>query len=137
MKIIPIYIEAGISCFESPAIAFQELGLSLDELLINQPSSTYIGIAKGYSMTDVGIFNGDLLIINRAVSAENGDVIVGNYNGCFTCKIINTEQAKLVSASTDYKNIYITEFDDFRIEGVVMQSIRMHRKVRELVTCMP
>lgn len=137
MKIIPIYIEAGISCFESPAIEYQELGLSLDELLISQPSSTFIGIAKGHSMTGVGIFNGDLLIINRAVKAKNGDIIIGNYNGCFTCKIINTEQAKLVSASTAHKNIYITEFDDFQIEGVVMQSIRMHRKVKELIVCMP
>jgi len=99
MKVIPIYIEAGISGFESPAAEYKELGLSLDQLLIANPDATFIGLAKGQSMQDAGIFDGDLLLVDRSEQVKDGDVIVANYNGCFTCKIIDKKHARLLSAS--------------------------------------
>jgi hypothetical protein len=42
MKVIPIYAEAGISGFESPAAEYKELGLSLDQLIIKHPNATFI-----------------------------------------------------------------------------------------------
>ena len=45
MRVIPVYIEAGISGFESPAAEYKELGLSLDELLIAHADATFIGLA--------------------------------------------------------------------------------------------
>ena len=42
MKVIPIYAEAGISGFESPAAEYKELGLSLDQLIIKNPNATFI-----------------------------------------------------------------------------------------------
>ncbi len=65
MKVIPIYIEAGITGFESPAAEYTELGLSLDELLIKHPHATFIGLANGDSMQEAGIFDGDLLIVEE------------------------------------------------------------------------
>jgi DNA polymerase V len=44
MKVIQIYAEAGISGFESPAAEYKELGLSLDQLIIKHPSTTFIGL---------------------------------------------------------------------------------------------
>jgi len=136
MKIIPIYIEAGISGFESPAAEYKELGLSLDQLLISHPDATFIGEAKGKSMQGVGIFDGDLLIVNRATPAKNGDVIVANFNGCFVCKILDKHQATLLSASSSFKPVKINECDQFQIEGVVTRSIRMHQSSSELMSCM-
>ena len=136
MKVIPIYIEAGISGFESPAAEYKELGLSLDQLLITKPDATFIGVAKGQSMVDVGIFDGDLLIVNRAEQVKDGDVVVASFNGCFTCKLIDTKRAQLISASKTHKTVNITEGDDFQIEGVVTRSIRLHRQASELIACM-
>ena len=136
MKVIPIYIEAGISGFESPAAEYKELGLSLDQLLITKPDATFIGVAKGQSMVDVGIFDGDLLIVNRAEQVKDGDVVVASFNGCFTCKLIDTQRAQLISASKSHKTVNITEGDDFQIEGVVTRSIRLHRQASELIACM-
>lgn len=59
MFVISIYIEAGISGFESPATEYIELGISIDELIIKNPNATFIGLASGQSMQDVGIFDGD------------------------------------------------------------------------------
>lgn len=122
MFVIPIYIEAGITGFESPAAEYTELGISLDELVIKHPNATFIGLASGQSMQDVGIFDGDLLIVDRAENVSTGDVIVASYNGTFVCKIIDKANRLLISASKNYKSVYISEDDDFKLEGVVTSS---------------
>jgi DNA polymerase V len=81
MLVIPILASAGITGFESPAAEYLQLSLSLDDLLIEHPNTTFIGIVQGESMQDVGIFDGDMIIVDRHETARNGDVIVANYNG--------------------------------------------------------
>ena len=137
MFVIPIYIEAGVCGFESPAAQYTELGVSLDELLIKHPNATFIGLASGNSMQEVGIFEGDLLVIDHAEPAENGDVIVANLNGLFVCKLLDKTNARLLSASSLHKPVQLTSADEFQLEGVVTLSIRMHRQSPELLKCMP
>jgi DNA polymerase V len=136
MKVIPIYIEAGISGFESPAAEYKELGLSLDSLLIQNPNATFIGIAKGQSMQGIGIFDGDILIVDRSAMVNQHDIIVANFNGCFSCKFLDKKLAQLVSASPLHKPVQISPEDEFQIEGVVTRSIRLHRPAPELLSCM-
>lgn len=136
MKVIPIYIEAGITGFESPAAEYTELGLSLDELLIKHPNATFIGLANGDSMKEVGIFDGDLLVVDRSEATLHGDIIVANFNGNFVCKIIDKKRKELISASPEHTSVPILECDVFQIEGVVTRSIRLHRKAKELLTCL-
>ena len=123
--------------FESPAAQYTELGVTLDELLIKHPNATFIGLASGNSMQEVGIFEGDLLVIDRAEPAENGDVIVANLNGLFVCKLLDKTNARLLSASSLHKPVQLTSADEFQLEGVVTLSIRMHRQSPELLKCMP
>ncbi|MEL0655216.1 S24 family peptidase [Pseudoalteromonas issachenkonii] len=137
MFVIPVYIEAGVCGFESPAAQYTELGVSLDELLIKHPDATFIGIASGNSMQEVGIFEGDLLVVDRAEQADNGDVIVANLNGLFVCKLLDKTNARLLSASPLHKPVQLTPADEFQLEGVVTLSIRMHRQTPELLKCMP
>ncbi|CAM4413249.1 LexA family protein [Pseudoalteromonas ostreae] len=135
MFVIPIYIEAGICGFESPAAQYKELGLSLDQLLIKHPDATFIGMASGCSMQEVGIFDGDLLLVDRAEEAKNGDVIVANLNGLFVCKLLDKTNARLLSASDLYPPVQLTDSDEFQLEGVVTRSIRLHRSSAELRQC--
>ena len=112
-------------------------GVSLDELLIKHPDATFIGIASGNSMQEVGIFEGDLLLVDRAEQADNGDVIVANLNGLFVCKLLDKTNARLLSASPLHKPVQLTSADEFQLEGVVTLSIRMHRPSPELLKCTP
>jgi DNA polymerase V len=127
MKVIPILASAGITGFESPAAEYTQLGMDLDELLIEHPSATFLGQAFGESMQGVGIFEGDLLIVDRHVTVQNGDVIVANFNGEFVCKLIDLRDRRLLSANEAMPDIAIKEHDTFSIEGVVIRSIRCHR----------
>ncbi|WP_415913092.1 LexA family protein [Neptuniibacter sp. QD37_11] len=127
LKFIPLKAQAGITGFESPAAQYSELELSLDQILIEHPSATYLGVVEGDSMTGVGIFPEDILIVSRAEKVRNGDIIVATLNGGFVCKIADTKNRRLVSASEGYRDHQLKEGDDFMVEGVVIRSIRLHR----------
>ena len=75
MKVIPVKAAAGITGFESPAAEYKELGLSLDQLIVGDPNATFLGLASGDSMQGVGIFDGDLLIVDRAAEPKHQDVM--------------------------------------------------------------
>ncbi|BDM64309.1 DNA polymerase V [Shewanella sp. NFH-SH190041] len=127
MQVIPLAASAGISGFASPAAEYLQSPLSLDALLILHPSATFIGRAAGDSMQGVGIFSGDILIVDRHVVVQSQDVIVANLNGEFICKILDKPRRQLCSANTEFHTVTINEWDDFSIEGVVVHSIRLHR----------
>ncbi|WP_163931617.1 translesion error-prone DNA polymerase V autoproteolytic subunit [Paraferrimonas sp. SM1919] len=140
MQVIPLYAEAGITGFESPAAQYLELGLSLDKLLIEHPNATFIGIANGDSMQGVGIYSGDLLLVDRAITAVHMDIIVANYNGSFVCKLLDKQRRQLCSAHPKYGPVAINEWDEFQIEGVISTSIRIHagQRLTEVIqACMP
>jgi len=127
MNIIKTKILCGITGFESPATDFLKPPLSLDDLLMPNASSTFIGQATGDSMIGLGIWDGDLLIINRGIEPENMSIIVAAYRGSLICKILDKKNRKLISANPDIPDITIDESDDFAIEGCVTSSVRVHQ----------
>lgn len=131
LKFIPIKAHAGIIGFESPAAEYTQLNLDLDQLLIDHPSATYIGIAEGESMKGVGIFSGDLLIVDRAQKIKDHDIVVANLNGVFVCKKIDKVQRCLLSSGKGFAPYFLKEGDEFQIEGVVTRSIRLHRPFKK------
>ena len=64
---------------------FKELSKTLDISFLKD--STFISRASGRSMEGLGIFDGDLLIIDRSKDVQQNDVIVACLNGQFVCKI--------------------------------------------------
>lgn len=133
MQVLPIYCDCGITGFESPSAEYREMGLSLDELLIKNPNATFIGLASGDSMQKIGIFSGDLLIVDRAKEVKNGSVIVANFNGNYICKILDKKNNRLLSASDKHQPVYLTESDVFQLEGSVPISIRKHDETFNLL----
>jgi DNA polymerase V len=58
---------------------------------------------------------------------KDGDVIVACLNGVFVVKIVDKENNSLLPAARDYAHYKLQPGDEFQIEGVVTQSIRLHR----------
>lgn len=129
IKFIPITAKAGIVGFESPSANYVELGLSLDDLLIDKPAATFFALVDGTSMTGAGIHNGDILIVSRAEPITHLAIIVGTLNGEFVCKRLDRQNACLLSENPNSKPYFITDDDEFGVEGVVISSIRLHRKL--------
>ena len=106
---------------------FKDLPNGVAGLIEKNKDATFYGIASGRSMEGVGIFDGDLLIIDRSDDVKQGDVIVAAYNGVFVCMIADLKNNLLLSASDDYPPIKVTKHDEYLFEGVVISSVRMHR----------
>ena len=132
MKVIPIAVQAGITGFESPAAEYTQLPLSLDELLVEHPNATFIGKASGDSMQGVGIFDSDILVVDRFVQAQHLDVVISNLNGELICKILDKKNRQLLSANERYQAVPINDYDDFSLEGVVVKSVRCFRPSQAL-----
>ena len=126
MRVLPISASAGITGFESPAAEYTELSLSLDDILITHPSATWVGLACGNSMEGVGIFDQDILVVDRQVSRRDVEVVVAQLNGEFVCKILDTPRRLLLSAHPDHPPVAIAEADSFSVEGTVINSLRRH-----------
>lgn len=51
-------------------------GLSLDQLLLGRPSSTYLFQLSGHSWATEGIGDGDIAVVDRALPVRSGDLVM-------------------------------------------------------------
>ena len=98
-RYLNLYLTKLSAGFPSPADDYTESKLDLNEHLIRQPSATFFAKAEGDSMIDRGIFNGDLLIVDRSIEAKHGHIIVAAFDGGLTCKILDKKRRRLMPAN--------------------------------------
>jgi DNA polymerase V len=116
----PIFISSLACGFPSPADEFVEQITSLDDIAINSPASTFFVRAGGNSMNGAGIYQGDVIIVDRAITPRHNDIVVACIDGEFTCKrlLISRKQITLKPENPEHNNIVISEHNDFFIWGV-------------------
>lgn len=127
---LPIADEGIKAGFPSPAQDFMDLSIDLNKELIKNAASTFYGRVKGDSMNDAGIYDGDILIIDKSLEPREGDIAVCFIDGEFTIKYIKLEEKViwLIPANEKYQSIKVTEENQFLIWGVVTYSIKKQRK---------
>lgn len=121
------YVDVGISAgFPSPADDFIELTIDLNRELIKHKDSTFFAKVKGDSMKNAGIFDGDLLIIDKSLEPQDGKIAICQIDGDFTVKRIKIENEVvwLIAENEDYKPIKVTEENELMIWGIVIHSIK-------------
>lgn len=111
-------IKAG---FPSPAEDFTDTAIDLNIELIKNPSSTFFSRVSGDSMQDVGISDGDLLIIDKSLEPRDGKIAVCYLDGEFTLKRIKIGKdcCWLMPANEKYEPIKVTAQNDFIVWGIV------------------
>jgi DNA polymerase V len=121
------YVDVGISAgFPSPADDFLELTIDLNKHLIKHKDSTFFAKVKGHSMKNAGIFDGDLLIIDKSLAPQDGKIAICQIDGEFTVKRIKIENEVvwLIAENEEYKPIKVTEENELMIWGIVIHSIK-------------
>lgn len=113
--------------FPSPAEDFLEGKLDLNEHLVRHPAATYFVRAEGESMKDVGIFCGDLLVIDRSIQPNSGDVVIAVVDGDLTVKRLMKAPNgwRLCAANPSFADIPLAT-NGCDIWGVVTHSVRQH-----------
>jgi DNA polymerase V len=95
--------------------------VNLDKLYVRHPLSTFIVDYSGDSMINAFIPPRARLLVDRAVEAGNGDIILAVLNGVFTVKYLrkNDHKCWLVPANRKYNPVEVSGNPSFRIWGVV------------------
>lgn len=100
-----------------------EQTLDLNELCIEHPTATYFVRASGDSMIDAGIHCDDVLVVDRSITARNGDIIVASLDHSFTVKKLEVSpQLRLVpmnQGDSDFRPNNINDDTIFEVFGVV------------------
>ncbi len=116
-------IKAGV-----PQEEFQNFmnSISIDQFLIRRPESCYALQVKGDSMIDAGIFDGDIVIIDKGKMPRLNDVVVAQIDDKFTLKYFQRKLGKtvLMPANPRYKPLHPS--DSLVIFGVVISVIRKY-----------
>ena len=73
---LPLFSHKVAAGFPSPADDYIEGRLSLDEYLIQHKEATFFVRAKGNSMVGAGIFDGDLLVVDKSLTPASGDIVI-------------------------------------------------------------
>ncbi len=111
--------------FPSPAADYADKKLDLNELCIRNPSATFFIRVAGDSMQGAGIYDGDILIVDKSLTAKTRDVIVAVIDGEFLVKRLCRQGNRIFLAAENfhYSPILIEENTDFQVWGVVTKVI--------------
>jgi DNA polymerase V len=127
---LPLYSDKISAGFPSPASDYQEERIDLNQALIARPSSTYMVRAQGDSMIGAGIFDHDLLVVDRSLTPKDGSIVIAVVHGDLTVKRLRFRNENglgrimiLAAENPDYPDIHVRS-DDSMIWGVVCYAVR-------------
>jgi DNA polymerase V len=111
--------------FPSPARDYTDPTLNLNDYLIQHPAATFYLRVSNHAMRGKGIFPGDLLIVDRALTAHSGSLVIATLNNEFLLREyqITNRGHFLRSAHPNFPSLALQSSDDFAIWGVVSHTI--------------
>lgn len=123
---LPLFSHKVAAGFPSPADDYIEGRLSLDEHLIQHRESTFFVRAKGHSMVDAGIFDGDLLVVDKSLTPSSGDIVIAVVDGDLTVKrlIKRSGQVILKPENPRFAEIEFKEGQELQVWGVVTSTMK-------------
>ena len=119
---IPFYLHKVGAGFPSPATDYIEDDIDLNSHLITNAPATFIIRVQGKSMTNVGIYDGDLLIVDKSLNPKNFSTVIANVNEELVVKTLikSQETNYLTSGSKNTSDrINLTDNPEIVIWGVV------------------
>ncbi|HIE78154.1 MAG TPA: translesion error-prone DNA polymerase V autoproteolytic subunit [Candidatus Thioglobus sp.] len=126
--LVPIFSSRVQAGFPSPADDHMDETLDLNTHLIQHKESTFFVRAQGESMLGVGIYPGDILIVDRSVTAKSGKIVIAVVDSEFTVKRLHKYKGKITlkAENTDFDDINIKEGSELIIWGVVTSVIHQY-----------
>ena len=112
--------------FPSPAEDLGAKRIDLTQMLVTHAQATYFLRASGHSMVEAGIFDNDILVVDRAIKPRNNHIVVAIVDGDFTVKQLYQRQGriKLKAANPTFPDIVPKEGQTIEVWGVVTSSIK-------------
>ena len=112
--------------FPSPAEDLGAQRIDLTSLLVTHTQATYFLKASGHSMVEAGIFDGDIMVVDKAIKPRHGHIVVAVVDGDFTVKRLyqRAGRVKLRAANVTFPEIVPKEGQTIEVWGVVTATIK-------------
>lgn len=123
---IPFFENTAVPAgFPSPANDYACTRLNLNDHLIRNKTASFLVKVVGNSMINCGIYEDDILVIDRSEEPKEGKIVVAAINGEFTVKRLKFRSGLpvLIPENPAFKAIYINPEDDFLVWGIVKHVI--------------
>ncbi len=117
---------ANATGFGAAADDYMERGIDLNEQLIRNKPATFFMKVSGDSMINAGIYNGDIAIVDRSIKPANGKIVIAVVDGEMLIRRYQQSINKLLLIPESHKLsiIDVSEFNDFKVWGVVVYVIK-------------
>ena len=114
--------------FASPAESTTDGRLNLHEHLVRHPLATFFVRHGGEAMRGARLYDGTLLVVDRAETVVSGNLVLVSVNGEFHVRrlAVNKGTVRLCAAHPDYPDLELTPDDQWEIWGRVIYSINQH-----------
>lgn len=117
---------ADATGFGAAADDYMERGIDLNEQLVRNKPATFFMRVRGDSMTGAGIFDGDIVIVDRSLKAAPGKIVIANLNGEMLIRRLEKtfNKVRLIPETPKLAAIEVdVSCDDFSVWGVVTYTI--------------
>jgi len=123
---VPLCSHKVTAGFPSPADDYIEGRLSLDEHLIQHKDATFFVRAKGNSMVGAGIFDGDLLVVDKSLDPSSGDIVIAIVDGDLTVKRLIKRGEKVILKPENHRfmEIELQDGQELQVWGVVTSTVK-------------
>lgn len=118
---------ANATGFGAAADDYMDRGIDLNEqLIINKPATFFMRVS-GNSMINAGIYDGDIVIVDKSIKPQNGKIVIAVLDGELLIRRYEKTMNKLrlVPETTKLAAMEVGEFSDCKIWGVVTCVIRL------------
>lgn len=112
--------------FPSPAEDIGAKRIDLTAQLVKHPAATFLLRARGDSMREAGIFDNDVLLVDKAIPPKNGHIVIAVIDGEFVCKHLQVRagRMKLKAANPMYPDIVPKDGQTVEVWGIVTAAIK-------------
>ena len=116
-------VQAGFATWAEDEI---EKNLSIDDYLVEHPLGTFLVKVAGESMVEAGILPGDVLVVDRTLTAKNGQIVIAVVDGDLTVKRLVRENGRvaLQAENQNFPKVIVPEGAEVEIWGVVVGVVR-------------
>lgn len=111
--------ENNATGFPSPATGYKRKRLMLDDFCITHPESSYFLKAQGTAMQEMGIYEGDVLVVSCLHKAQHGDIVIASIDNEFICRQLQLLPRPALIACGSEPPIYLHDDIHTIIFGVV------------------
>ena len=108
--------------FASPAQGYEETNIDLNEILIKNPSSTYLFRLESSDMESLGLSKGALLVVDRSKNPVINKLAIIRHEGHFLCRLMANRNG--ITVFTNGVSEIIPIADETEIVGTVTSFIK-------------